>query len=167
MMEMLIAAVRRWRQNGGMVALQSVNEFLDQEQLAIVGVSRKGKGFGAMALRELQARGYRVHVVHSQAKTIGDDTCYRSIADLPEGVGGLLIVVPPAQTEKVAREAAAAGITRVWMQRGAQSAEAIRYCDENGIDCISGECILMFIAPDRFPHNLHRWIWRKLGKLPA
>lgn len=164
---MIIAAKRGGRQNGGMANLQSVDEFLDQEQLAIVGVSRNGKGFGAMALRELKARGYQVHVVHPEAKTIGDDTCYASLADLPEGVGGLLIVVPPAQTEKVVRDAAAAGISRVWMQQGAQSADAVRYCAEHGIDCISGECILMFVAPDRFPHNLHRWIWRKLGKLPA
>lgn len=163
----LVAVGPGGRQNRCMVTFQSVDGFLNQKQLAIVGVSRTGKGFGAMALRELKARGYQVYVVHPEAKTMGDDTCYASLADLPEGTGGLLIVVPPAQTEKVVREAAAAGMPRVWMQRGAQSAEAVRYCAENGIDCISGECILMFVAPDRFPHNLHRWIWRKLGKLPA
>ena len=72
----------------------------------------------------------------------------------------------PAQTQQVVRDAAAAGIRRVWLQQGAESAAAIRFCEENGISTVHGECILMFAEPAAFYHRAHRWVWKLLGKLP-
>jgi hypothetical protein len=80
-------------------------------------------------------------------------------------VDGVLIVVPPTQTEKIVRAAGAAGIKRVWMQQGAESEAAIQFCKENGISEVHGECILMF-AGSAFFHKPHRWVWGLLGKLP-
>ncbi|OGO15673.1 MAG: hypothetical protein A2Y93_06745 [Chloroflexi bacterium RBG_13_68_17] len=148
-----------------MTSKQTVEGFLSQPSLAIVGVSRGGKKFGNIAYRELKSKGYRLHIVHPEAQTIDGAECYPSLAELPEPVGGVLVVVPPDQTEKTVREAAAAGIRRVWMQQGAESPEAVRYCEENGISHVEGECILMFAKP-RFPHNAHRWVWGVMGKLP-
>ncbi len=81
-------------------------------------------------------------------------------------VGGVILVVPPGQTEKLVREAAAIGIRRVWMQQGAESDDAIRFCEENGISVIHGECILMFARPVDSLHRVHRWVSAMLGKLP-
>jgi uncharacterized protein len=143
-----------------------VAEFLSQPELAIVGVSRKGRKFGNMALRELKAKGYRVFPVHPSAEEIEGERCYPTLADVPRSVGGVLISVPPAQTDIVVREAAAAGIGRVWMQQGAQSAEAIRFCEEHGMQVVANECVLMFAEPAAWFHRAHRWIWKALGKLP-
>ena len=74
--------------------------------------------------------------------------------------------MPPAETEKVVHEIAEVGIPRVWMQQGAESEDAIRFCEEHGIRVVAGECILMFAEPAEFAHRLHRWIWGLLGKLP-
>ena len=60
----------------------------------------------------------------------------------------------------------AAGIEQVWMQQGAESSAAIQFCQENGISEVHGECILMFACGRSFPHNMHRWVWGALGKLP-
>jgi predicted CoA-binding protein len=144
---------------------QTVDDFIRQPSLAIVGVSRSGKKFGNIAYRELKSRGYRLSLIHPEAEALEGAQCYRSLADLPEPVGGVLIVVPPAQTEAVVRQAVAAGIRRVWMQQGAESPEAVRLCEENGVAHVEGECIVMFARP-RFPHNLHRWVWGLLGRLP-
>jgi uncharacterized protein len=149
-----------------MISKAAVNEFAAQRTLAVVGVSRQGKKFGNYALRELAGRGYRVFPVHPQAETLEGERCYRSLRQLPEPVGGVLISVPPGETEQVVRDAAAAGIRRVWMQQGAASPEAIRFCQEHGIQEVHGECILMFASPVKSVHNLHRWLWRLLGKLP-
>lgn len=54
---------------------------------------------------------------------------------------------------------------KVWMQQGSHSKVAEEYCAENGIDCISNECILMFAEPAGFIHRVHRWIWSIAGKL--
>jgi predicted CoA-binding protein len=149
-----------------MTSRAAVDGFLAQKNLALVGVSRGGKKFGNMALRELTANGYRVFPVHPEAETIQGVRCYRSLRDLPEKVGGLLVVVPPSRTEAIVREAAAAGIPRVWMQLGASSPEAVRYCAENGIEAVHGECILMFLRQGPVFHRIHHWLWGILGKLP-
>ncbi len=143
-----------------------VQDFVSRRTLAIVGVSRQGKKFGNAALRELRAKGYKLFPVHPQAESIENERCYPNLAALPEAVEGVLVVVPPLETEKVVREAVAAGIKRVWMQQGAESPEAIRYCQENGISVVHGECILMFAEPAAWFHRAHRWIWKLLGRLP-
>lgn len=143
-----------------------VNDFVGQKSLAVVGVSRQPKKFGTYAYKELRKRGYHVFPVNPQAETIEGDRCYPSLAALPEPVGGVLVVVPPSQTEQVVREAAEAGIKRVWIQQGAASPEAIRFCEEKGISEVHGECILMFAGQVDSFHRFHRFVWKILGKLP-
>ncbi len=143
-----------------------ISEFLSQRKLALVGVSRSGKKFGNAVLRELKTRGYEIYPVHRQATTIDGQSCWPSILELPESVGGLIVAVPPRETEAVVRDAARAGIARVWMQQGAESAEAIAYCEKNGIQVVHGECILMFAEPAAFIHRAHRWFRGVFGSLP-
>ena len=149
-----------------MTSRAAVDNFLAQKDLALVGVSRGGKKFGNAALRELTANGYRVFPVHPGVETVQGVQCYRSIRELPAPVGGLLIVVPPAQTEVVVCEAAAAGIRRVWMQLGSSSPTALKFCADNGIEAVHGECILMFLRKGPAFHRFHHWLWGLLGKLP-
>lgn len=149
-----------------MTSRAAVDAFLVEKDLAIVGVSRSGKKFGNGALRELTANGYRVFPVHPEAETIQGIPCYPNLRELPEPVGGLLIVVPPAQIEVVVREAAAAGIRRVWMQQGSFSPRALKFCAENGIEAVHGECILMFLRKGPVFHRIHHWLWGLLDKLP-
>jgi len=144
----------------------AVDDFLAQRSLAVVGVSRSGKKFGNMAYRELKGKGYQLFPIHPEAEVLEGDKCYACLSDLPGRSGGVLIIVPPTQTEQVVRDAAAAKIPRVWMQQGAESEEAIRFCEEHGISVVAGECILMFAEPLRFYHKPHRWVWKLLGKLP-
>ncbi len=149
-----------------MVSRSAVSDFVVQRKLAVVGVSRSGKKFGNSAYRELKAKGYQLFPIHPDAETIEGDKCFRALSALPEPVDGLLIVVPPAQTEKVVEEAAAAGIERVWMQQGAESPVAIRFCEEHGISTVYGECILMYAEPVSFFHRTHRWLRGLFGTLP-
>jgi predicted CoA-binding protein len=143
-----------------------VERFLAQRSLGLVGASRGGKKFGNAVLRELTRKGYVVSVVHPEAAEIDGVKCHRSVSELPEEVGGLVLVVPPEQTERVVREAVVRGVRHIWMQQGSQSAAAIELCRESGIYAIHGECILMFAEPAGF-HRFHHFIWKLLGKLPG
>jgi predicted CoA-binding protein len=143
---------------------ETIEDFTNQSTLAIVGVSRKGQGFGNMAMRELKTKGYTLYPVHPAAETLEGERCYPNLASLPEKVGGVLVVVPPAETEKVVKEAHAAGIPRVWMQQGAESPEAIQYCEQNGMRVVHGKCIMMHTQPQSI-HKFHRWVTNLFGKL--
>ncbi len=149
-----------------MTSKTAVTDFLAQRTLAIAGASRDGKKFGTAVLKSLNAKGYRMYPVHPSASTIEGRQCYRSFSELPEPVGGVVLVLHPGETEKMVKEAAAAGITRVWMQRGAESASAIELCRAHGISVIHGECILMFAEPAERFHRIHRGVRRLFGKLP-
>lgn len=141
-----------------------IEDFISQRTLAIVGASRNGQSFGNMAMRELKAKGYTIYPVHPTAETLEGERAYPSLAALPVKVDGLLVVVPPAETEKVVKEAQAAGIPRVWMQQGAQSEAAIRFCEQNNMQVVHGKCIMMYAQPQSI-HKFHRWVVNLFGKL--
>lgn len=149
-----------------MVLKTVIDGFLAQETLALAGVSRSGGKFGNKVLRDLSGKGYKILPVHPEAVDVDGVRCYPSLADLPTAAGGLVLVVPPPQTERLVREAGEAGIGRVWMQPGAESEAAIRFCEERGIDVVHGECIMMFAQPKGI-HKAHRWLRGALGRLPT
>ena len=146
---------------------KAVEEFLAQKKIAVVGVSRKKAKFGNAIYRELKQKGYNVFPVNPNMQTFEGDACYPGLLSIPEKVDAVIVNVPPVQTEKVVKEATQAGINKVWLQQGSQSDTAVKYCEENGIDCVSNECILMFAQPSAFIHRAHKWVWGVLGKLPA
>jgi predicted CoA-binding protein len=149
-----------------MVSKTTIDGFLDQTTIALAGLSRSGTKFGNAVLKDLSGKGYEVLPIHPEAAEIGGVRCFRSLAELPTKVGGLVLVVPPTQTEALVKQAHEAGIVRVWMQQGAESGEAIRYCEDHGMDVVHGECIMMFAQPKGI-HKFHRWLRGAFGKLPA
>lgn len=144
----------------------SVDAFVSQKTLAVVGVSRSGKKFGNVILKELMNKGYTVYPVHPEAESVNEVTCYRSLQDLPAEVGGVVLVVKPDQTMQVVKDAHAAGISRVWFQQGSENGEALAFCEQNGIDAVSRECLLMFAEPVESIHKLHRGLKGLFGRLP-
>jgi predicted CoA-binding protein len=130
-----------------MTTRAAIDDFLKQKTLAIIGFSRGGKKFGNMCSKELKAREYRLFPINPNVETIQGERCCTNLSALPQPVGGVLLVVPPVETEKVVKDIASSGIQRVWMQRGAASEKAIRFCEENGIQVVHGECILMYAEP--------------------
>ncbi len=149
-----------------MTSKASVEDFVSRKTLAIVGVSRNGQKFGNYVLREMRTHGYKLYPIHPEADTLEGERAYKDFKSLPEKVDGVIVIVQPSQTEKVVREAAAAGLKRVWIQQGAESESAIRFCQENGVAEVHGECINMFAHRNAFYHRLHRGVWGMLGKLP-
>jgi predicted CoA-binding protein len=120
----------------------AIDDFLSQQTLAVVGVSRDRNKFGNVVYRRLKAHGYEVFAVNPKTETVEGDPCFTDLASLPGAVGGVVIVVPPEITERVVHEAAAAGIRRVWMQPGAESKKAVRFCEGHGIRVIHGLCVM-------------------------
>lgn len=144
-----------------------VDDFLAQKKIAIVGVSRNKSKFGNTLYKELKRKGYKLFPINPNTNTIDEDTCYPDLHSLPEKPGGVIFCVPPTQTENMIKEVKSEGINKVWFQLGAQSESAVRFCEENNIECISNECVLMFAEPTAFFHKAHRWINGLIGKLPS
>ena len=149
-----------------MVLRKSIDDFLSQQKLAVVGVSRDAKQFANLAYRLLKDRRYQVYPVNPNAGRLENDRCYPNIQSLPQHVDAALVVLPPEKTMKVISEIADAGIKHVWFQQGTESTETIRFCQDRNINVISGECIIMYLEPLAIPHRLHRWVKKVTGSYP-
>ncbi len=144
-----------------------IQEFISGKRIAVVGASRTNNKykFGNMAAAELKRRGYEVYLVHPQAKTIDDIATYPSVSALKGRVDGVLVSLPADKSAGVLREAAAAGITNVWIQQGGESQELIEMGEELKLNLVTGKCILMYAQPVRSFHTIHRFIARVTGQL--
>ena len=144
----------------------SIDSFLSQNKLAVVGASRSNRKFGNTVFKDLKNKGYKVYPVNVNAEEIEGEKCYPDINSLPEPVDGVVFVVPPHITELIVNDTIKAGIKHVWMQQGSESFKAIQSCKENDVNVIIDECILMFTKPTGFIHKIHRGINGLVGKLP-
>lgn len=145
---------------------RDIDDFVSKKTVAVLGMSRSATSFGAMAAKELSAKGYRLFFVNPNATEIAGQPCYPDVASLPEKVDAALVLTPPSATERAVRDAAAAGITHLWLQQGAESPEAIAFCRESQLPAVSGHCILMFTQPVGGLHGLHRFFKGLFRGLP-
>jgi predicted CoA-binding protein len=121
-----------------------INKFLEKTNIfAVVGASRDPEKYGHQVYKDLKGAGYKVYPVNPNAKEILGDKCYPDLKDLPTKPDVVNIVVPPKVTEKTVKTCKMLGITKVWMQPGSESENAIKFCHENGIDVVYGSCVMV------------------------
>jgi predicted CoA-binding protein len=119
-----------------------VDDFLSLPTLAVVGVSRYRNKFGNAIFNDLVDKGYTVYIVHPSGEVIEGVQSYPRLADLPEQVGGVVLVIPSDEGLKVVKEAHALGIQRIWLQPGAESAELLEWGEQNGMRIVHDTCIM-------------------------
>lgn len=144
--------------------LSQIQNFMQLGSFALVGASAKGKKFGNFILKAMRKKHMEVYAIHRTAKVIDGSSCYPDFESLPVKPEGVILVIPPRETEKVLESIRAAGIKNVWLQQGSESSKAVSYCIANNINYLSGECIMMFFDHPGFPHNVHKWIWNMSAK---
>jgi hypothetical protein len=93
--------------------------------------------------KDLKGAGYKAYPVNPNAKEVLGDKCYPYLKNLPTKPDVVNVVVPPRVTEKVVKTCKMLGITKVWMQPGSESEDAIKFCHENGIDVVYGACVMV------------------------
>lgn len=120
-----------------------INDFLEQRRFAVIGSFRNEAKYAYRILKALKRKGYEVYPVNPRLKEVTDLSCYPSVKDIPVICDVANIVTPPEVTEKIVRECKEKGITRVWLQPGAESEEAIKFCKENDIAVIYNLCVMM------------------------
>jgi predicted CoA-binding protein len=130
---------------------ERIKDFLTGGPYAVVGASTVREKYGNKVLLCYLQNGHEVFAVHRNEPVIEGVKTVPDIASLPKGVRGLSIITPPAITEKLVVEAAAAGIKRLWMQPGAESPAAIAKAEELGLSVIAGGPCLLVVMGYREP----------------
>jgi predicted CoA-binding protein len=153
-----------------MTGMERIQDFLGQKRFAIVGVSHRPGDFSRALFREFRARGYDVVPVNPAARELDGQPCFRRLQEIQPPVGGALLMTPPALTDRVVRDCQEAGVKRVWMYRsagkGAATADAVKFCESNGISVIPGECPWMFLPGASWFHRFHGLVKKIAGSYP-
>jgi len=127
-----------------MASEERIKAFLEKRNVfAVVGASRDPQKYGYQVYRDLKNAGYKVYPVNPNAQEVLGDKCYPSLEELPERPDVVVVVVPPRVTEQIVKACKELGIRKVWMQPGSESEEAVRYCEENGLEVIYNTRIMV------------------------
>jgi predicted CoA-binding protein len=130
-----------------MTVVERINTFLRSAAFGVVGASSNRHKYGNKVLRCYLQNQRRVVPVNPGARTIEGLDCVPSVTDLHPKVESISIITPPQVTERVVERAIARGIKNVWMQPGAESAQAVATCEQAGINVIAdGSCVLVVLG---------------------
>jgi predicted CoA-binding protein len=152
------------------VSLETIEDFLAQKRIAMVGISRDPANFSVTLFKELCQRGYDVVPVNPNLPEVQGRRCFARVQDVQPPVAAALLMTSPAATETVVKDCAEAGIPRVWMYRaggkGAVSPQAVQFCRERGIQVVPGQCPLMFLPDTTGFHRFHGFVRKITGRYP-
>ena len=126
---------------------QRIADFVTGKVFAVVGASSDRSKYGNKVLRCYLQNGRRAIPVNPNATAVEGIAAVPDLASLPEPVHGASIITPPEVTEEIVEQAAKAGVTRLWMQPGAESDRAIERALELGLSVIAGgPCVLVVLG---------------------
>ena len=126
---------------------ERIDTFLDAKAYGVVGASSKPEKYGNKVLRCYQQNQHTVVPVNPVEQEIEGLACVASVSDLSDQVSSISIITPPQVTEAVVEQAITKGIKNIWMQPGAESAQAIAACDAAGVNVIAdGSCVLVVLG---------------------
>lgn len=152
------------------IAMETIEDFLAQKRIAVVGISRDPSSFSVKLCEELCRRGYDIVPVNPKIAEALGQRCFARVQDIQPPVDTALLMTPADVTDSVVGDCAEAGVRRVWLYRaggqGAVSLKAIKFCRERGIQVVPGECPLMFLPQTGTIHRIHGVIRKITGRYP-
>jgi len=110
---------------------------------AVVGASKNPQKYGYKVLKDLHEAGYRVIPINPKEKEIIGLKAIKNIIDVGLKIDVVVFVVPPNITEKVLKDVKKLNIKKVWLQPGSESKKAIKYCENNNINCVHSACVMI------------------------
>jgi len=120
-----------------------IDDFVGRRVWAVVGASENPAKYGNRVFRSLYRSGYTVYPVNPTGGELEGVPMCPTLASLPEMPEVVNLVVPPDVTEQIVREANELGLTRIWMQPGAESEAAIEYCHEHDMQVVYDACAMV------------------------
>ncbi len=130
--------------------MDKTTEFLSAKTFAGAGASANRHKYGYKVFRALLDSGREVYPLNPIAEEIEGQRAYTRIANLPSVPESISIITPPEITRSVVADAIAVGVKHIWMQPGAENAQASESARQAGINVIDdGSCILVLLAIER------------------
>lgn len=121
-----------------------IQDFLVGTSFAVVGASPDRNKFGNRVLRAYLRHGREAWPVNPSYAEVEGRPCVASLAELDAPVHGVSVITPPAVSLGVVEEAARLGLSRVWLQPGAEDEAVLARAEELGLEVLAGgPCLLV------------------------
>ncbi|MEP3479125.1 MAG: CoA-binding protein [Fuerstiella sp.] len=128
---------------------ESIHAFLNGQTFAVAGASTNQAKFGNQVFRALVKSGRTTFPLNPTASEVEGQIAYSTLSDLPEAVDCLAIITPPQITQQVVVQAIDCGVKHLWIQPGAQHAEASRAALNAGLTVVDdGACLLIVLEDE-------------------
>lgn len=141
---------------------KAIDEFLAQDHLGFVGLSRNPKDFSHAVYRHLRDGGRTLYPVNPNIDELEGDPVYPSVRELPAEVSSVFVMVNARASRTVVQDCVYRGIERVWFHKGigpgSVSEDALELARRHKLIVVDGACPLMFDGPVRHVHRLHSWM---------
>ena len=146
-------ATARFRERDRIASVAAVSEVLEPQSVVVVGASRRRGTVGGELLHNIVRAGYTgtLYAVNENGGAIHGITAYRSVSDLPAGVGLAVIVVPASRVLEVARDCIAAGaralvvisagFAEIGGDGGERQRDLVRLCRASGVRLVGPNCL--------------------------
>lgn len=145
------------------MALSKYEQFFQGSSFAVIGNSKR-KSFPLLTYGGLRSMGKTVYPVDlGGAITIGGDAAYLSLGALSKPVDAVVIEVPRDQTLEAVKQVEEAGIADVWLHMRTETAEALAFCRDHGINVRHGSCAVMYTGAGSY-HRVHRGLAKLFRK---
>ena len=117
--------------------------------VVVLGASPKPTRYSNMAVRQLQAKGYRVIPVHPTADAIADLPVVHSLRDIEEKVHTLTLYLGPLHSRGQLDGMLALAPKRVIFNPGTESPRLAARLQDAGIECVHA-CTLVMLRSGLF-----------------
>ena len=122
---------------------ETMASLLQCKNWALVGATSNKSKFGYKILQVMRNNGLHVLPVNPGLQEIEGQPCYASLADLPEAVEAVNVVVPPKVALGILEECQRLNISKVWLQPGADTAEVVEKAKALGLQVVYDACIMI------------------------
>jgi uncharacterized protein len=120
-------------------------QFLDDPSttFAIVGATDTPGKYGGIIYRDLKRKGWGVYAVNPGRSSVAGDPCWPRVTDLPATPTIAVLVVPAKRGIAVLDDCVTAGITKIWVQPGAFSAELREALEAGDFEWLADACVMV------------------------
>jgi predicted CoA-binding protein len=109
--------------------------------IAIVGLSADWFRPSYFAAKYMQEHGYRIVPVNPRYATVLNESCYRTLREIPEPVDIVDVFRRTEDVGPIADEAIAIGAKVLWQQLGVKNAAAAAKVEAAGLESVMDRCV--------------------------
>lgn len=120
-----------------------IRKMLSLKTWAVVGSTHNREKYAYKVYMKLKNNNYKVYSINPYLINVDGDISYKTLADLPEKVDCISMVINPIQGKKIIEDALAGGIKYVWFQPGAETEELIKLAQDGGMNVVYNRCVLV------------------------